>query len=717
MTLEVFFRRKLIFFAFIFSSYSHCSLEDYYPFYIEPTSSNYGLTGLMEIPTARFMQEGTLKLGISSSFPNEYTFLVASPFPWLEAGYRYTEIKNLKYGPASYSGNQSLKDKGFDLKIRLLKESFYRPNIAVGIRDLAGTGLFSSEYIVASKKVNNIDFSLGIGWGRLSADQNIHNPFISFSDNFKQRTSEAGQEGGTFNYLDWFSGNRAAIFGGIEYSLRRYGLNLKLEYDTSNPDQRHPKHIPIEVKSRFNFGISRSLNNMLDLGIGIERGTELRFSFVLKGIFGGKSVVSKTDPPIREINLTQRQKKLISENEDILYRSLNRSLREESLYIQAATKGTDTLSIAISQSRFRSYPRAAGRVTRVATGLAPEEIESIKVFLMNGDNEISSIEFNRKEFEKAIDRQSSLSEVLLTSEISSFEDVPQYETSIFRPKVNFPEVFWSMSPALKHQIGGPEAFYLGQLWWKVSSYTKFRRGLTLSTVLGFDLYNNFDEFANPSFSTLPHVRSDIQEYLSEGENNIARMKVDYIWSPKTDWFAKVDVGYFEEMFGGYGGEVYYRPFSSDFSASLSVHKVKQREYKQRLKFRDYENVTGHLGLYYDFPKGVQTKILMGEYLAGDRGGTLDLSRRFKNGFTLGVFATKTNISSEEFGEGSFDKGFYFAIPTEIFYTKYTSGDITFGLHPLTRDGGAILRINNPLYTLFGDTNKRSLLRDWEDLLD
>ena len=108
---------------------------------------------------------------------------------------------------------------------------------------------------------------------------------------------------------------------------------------------------------------------------------------------------------------------------------------------------------------------------------------------------------------------------------------------------------------------------------------------------------------------------------------------------------------------------------------------------------------------------------MGEYLAGDRGGTLDLSRRFKNGFTLGVFATKTNISSEEFGEGSFDKGFYFAIPTEIFYTKYTSGDITFGLHPLTRDGGAILRINNPLYTLFGDTNKRSLLRDWEDLLD
>ena len=122
---------------------------------------------------------------------------------------------------------------------------------------------------------------MGIGWGRLSGDQNINNPFIKFSDSFKTRSAETGIEGGTFNYLDWFSGNRAAIFGGFEYSVRRYGLNLKLEYDTSNPDQEYSGNIPLEVKSRFNFGITRSLNNMLDLGIGIERGTELRISFVL----------------------------------------------------------------------------------------------------------------------------------------------------------------------------------------------------------------------------------------------------------------------------------------------------------------------------------------------------------------------------------------------------------------------------------------------------
>ena len=107
-----------------------------------------------------------------------------------------------------------------------------------------------------------------------------------------------------------------------------------------------------------------------------------------------------------------------------------------------------------------------------------------------------------------------------------------------------------MTPALRHQIGGPEAFYLGQLWWKINTTVIFSRGLSLNTVFGIDIYNNFAEFENPSISPLPHVRSDIQEYLLEGKNNIARMRLSYMWSPYKDLFAKVDVGLIEEMFGG-----------------------------------------------------------------------------------------------------------------------------------------------------------------------
>jgi len=709
-------RGAFTFFLFlILSAQLSASIEDYYPYQLTPTSSNYGYTGLLEMPSARFMDGGSLRLGISASYPNEYTFIVASPFSWFEAGYRYSEVKTRKYGPFAYSGNQTLKDKGFDIKIRVLEESFYLPNVAIGIRDMGGTGLFSGEYLVGSKKFGFVDLSMGIGWGKLAADSNIRNPLISLDERFKARSSHTS-EGGGFRFGDWFSGGRSALFGGLEYSFPKRGINLKLEYDTSNPDLGLSGP-PVEVKSRFNVGFSRPLGDFIDLGLSFERGTQVRFSFVIKGDFAKKGLVPKLETPKNVIPLNSEQKKQVTLNKQILYRSLNRGLREESIYIQGATYNENTLDVAISQIKYRSYPRAAGRTARIASALAPDDVENINIFLMNGDIEFGSISLDRQEFDKALNAKSSNSELLYKSSVNAEGGDPQYTQTDFKPTINFPEYFWNMSPALRHQIGGPEAFYLGQLWLKFNSSIVLRRGLSFNTVLGVDVYNNFNEFANPSSSKLPHVRSDIQDYLQQGKNNIARMKLSYIWSPYKDWFAKLEGGLLEEMFGGYGGEVYYRPFKSDFSVGLTMHKVKQRGFKQRFKFREYETETGHLGLFYDFPKDVHAQLLVGKYLAGDKGATLDLSRRFKTGFTLGIFATKTNLSAAEFGEGSFDKGFYFAIPTDLFYSSYEPGFISFGLHPLTKDGGAILQHQNTLYGLFGDTAKSSLLRDWGDILD
>ena len=52
---------------------------------------------------------------------------------------------------------------------------------------------------------------------------------------------------------------------------------------------------------------------------------------------------------------------------------------------------------------------------------------------------------------------------------------------------------------------------------------------------------------------------------------------------------------------------------------------------------------------------------------------------------------------------------------DSFFTKFRQGDIAFGLHPLTKDGGAILNHMNPLYSLYGDTKLNSILRDWKTL--
>ena len=80
----------------------------------------------------------------------------------------------------------------------------------------------------------------------------------------------------------------------------------------------------------------------------------------------------------------------------------------------------------------------------------------------------------------------------------------------------------------------------------------------------------------------------------------------------------------------------------------------------------------------------------GRYLAKDSGITVNLSKTFKSGFVVGAFATKTDISAFEFGEGSFDKGIFFSIPLDIVSKNYRKNNARFIWKNLTRDGGAML---------------------------
>ena len=58
---------------------------------------------------------------------------------------------------------------------------------------------------------------------------------------------------------------------------------------------------------------------------------------------------------------------------------------------------------------------------------------------------------------------------------------------------------------------------------------------------------------------------------------------------------------------------------------------------------------------------------------------------------FGTLRSLTTLSKIEYGEGSFDKGFYFEIPLNS-----AKGKESVMIQPLTRDGGAKLKLLNPL---------------------
>ena len=141
-------------------------------------------------------------------------------------------------------------------------------------------------------------------------------------------------------------------------------------------------------------------------------------------------------------------------------------------------------------------------------------------------------------------------------------------------------------------------------------------------------------------------------------------------------------GILEEMFSGYGFEYLWFDPNKNYAVGFEMFDVMKRDYKLRFGTLDYQNITGHLNFYYRIYLLIpfDLKVSYGEYLGGDIGSTIELSRSFNNGMQFGVFASSTNVSSEEFGEGSFDKGIFFNIPIYKNYVNYS-------WRPLTKDPG------------------------------
>ena len=52
---------------------------------------------------------------------------------------------------------------------------------------MVGQQFSSSEYIVASYGLANLDFSLGFGWGALDRNNDFSNRLIEIDDNFRNR--------------------------------------------------------------------------------------------------------------------------------------------------------------------------------------------------------------------------------------------------------------------------------------------------------------------------------------------------------------------------------------------------------------------------------------------------------------------------------------------------------------------------------------------------
>jgi len=190
------------------------------------------------------------------------------------------------------------------------------------------------------------------------------------------------------------------------------------------------------------------------------------------------------------------------------------------------------------------------------------------------------------------------------------------------------------------------------------------------------------------------------------------LTADYLFKLRPDVYGRVSAGYLESMFGGVSTEVLWKPTQQKWGLGAELNYVRQRDFDQQFGFQDFSVATGHVSAYYDLPKDFELQVDVGRYLAGDVGATVSVDRTFDNGWRVGAYATLTNVSAEDFGEGSFDKGIRVQIPIGWAIGKPSRRSINNTLTSLVRDGGARLNVRNRLIGVVRDTQASEISDSW-----
>ena len=716
------------------------------------TPNHSGQSGYINMPSAVVETDGTFSVGYSYDSPYGQLWATSNILPFLQVTGRYVSITGIPafgYGNSDYGkGYGRYKDKVVDGKLRLWTEGEWMPSVAVGATDLFGTELFKGQYVVATKTfgaTRNIEASLGYA---------RHRPDGVFAGARWTPTSfprwSMVAEYDATNYQRDFSASetgadrrRKGTSVGLEYrwgwlalqaarSKEQFSVNAFISIpfgerefipkifepayfvDDKNPPPRPSKEewrrdagygadlVTALVKQDFkNVRVEQEGNTLAltltnsrisNLGRAVGRAARTAVAFTPAGVSNIRITYTKLDQPIATYEFfdlpklndyfagkIDRQTFLdvvllrYPEKSDVIRDNQQAWLNE--FLDQPVSAKTAAAPVAPAAA-----PVAMAAVPVPASApVSPEPAATIPVPAVVGAA-------------NAVKNDGKLAVGLgVDGDVIQVKSVDR-EANRFKiaPKVGF--FFNDPSGAFRYSVSA------------VANYDqRLGDGLYLNGAASLQLLETVSGVKQPSNSNLPHVRSDIAEYLRGDRFTLSRILLNKYDNPAERVYTRLSAGLYEDMFRGVGGQVLYLPKDKRWAADLAVDALQQRGFDGILSTRDYKTVTAIGSLHYTLPHDITVTARAGRFLAKDTGVRLELKRRFQSGIEVGAWYTHTNgndITTPGTPSKPYqDRGVFLSIPLNSMLPMDTQANAGFALSPWTRDVGQMVASPGDLYDM------------------
>lgn len=661
-------------------------------------TGNFGLPGIIDLPSGQRLPDGELIVTQQLHGSLARASLSFQALPRLGFSFRYSG-HGVGGGEAYGRVNH---DRSFDAHLSIIDEQTYMPALSIGLRDFIGTGWYSSEYIVSTKSIKNLELTVGLGFGRLAGRDSFSNPIGGIYSGFYQRDGISFGRGGSIKTINWFQGD-ASIFYGVTYRLGRR-FTLSAEYST---DDMAKESSYLNIKSPWNIGGSYHLNKYLNISAQYLHGSEISLA--------AQIYVNPRRPPLPGgKDLAPVPMRLRGEGAQKLKKTdtivIGKVLQADLFELHKLSVKDDTVKIALTNTKFRSTAQAVGRIASTLQRFTSDEVKRAKISFYRDGLQIANY---LVDLEKIGEEQFHPRELYAAS-----PSIKAIDADVFKGVKNKKAFTWGIGPYITHRLFNPDLPLSAETGIELASGYEFVKGLKISGSIRKSVLTNLTDNKRRSNSVLPRVHSDWPLYDFAGQSgHIHTLKLSYFKNLAPGLYGRAHAGLLEPFFAGIGGEILYKPAQSPLGIGLDIHRVRKRDYDMRFQLRDYQTNLGHISLYYDAGGLFELEINAGRYLAGDWGVTTTLSRKFGSGWEVGGYATFTDVPFATFGEGSFDKAIYVSIPIDWIISSPTKTKRRLTLRPITRDGGANLasarKLNYRIKTSQNSNFQREIGRLWK----
>ncbi|MBI5328453.1 MAG: YjbH domain-containing protein [Deltaproteobacteria bacterium] len=653
--------------------------------------SNWGGTGLMEIPTARVMRENSYRLGFSQIDPYRYYYGTLSPFNGLEIDGRITEILGTEITSSGWQGYGNYKDKAIDLKYQLVYEDKYMPVIAIGIMDPHGTRNYSSQYLVASKQIYPFDFTLGFGNGRFG-----NRPLPSQGEGIKiEMISEP---------TNWLKDSQ--FFWGVQFAPSdKYALMVEyspIKYHEQTSDPAYDKYLREPVPSNYNFGFRWKPLKWAEVDLTYQRGN--RVGVNLSTNFDiGKPIIPIYNPPYKEnpeLKLSPLSKRTAAALGDYGFSDI------------AVKIGKGEIQIEAQNDKYYYDTEALGIILQIISEIKPYDIDSIHITLKK--NGIPMFEFATamSDIKDLYAEKLTSNEFLYLSKIRT----DKADTLDMRA-INRKPFQYGFRPSFQTFLNDPSGFFKYRLG--LSGWTSYHPWEGASFVAGLEVYPlNTVATVNEPLS-IP-VRSDIVLYKDE-HVSLGRLMFEQIHKMQNEVYGRLGLGYLEVQYAGVDAEIAKSLFGGRVMLGLSGSIVKKRDEKdffalKENSVKDFYS-TSFLDARLNIPEqDISIDLKIGRFLAGDVGSRITISK-FINGVILSAWysVTDTSVFNDNVNRGYSDKGIAVTIPIRLFKGADSKTAYSYALSPWTRDTGQDIERYGALFDFIGRNIEIYLDRDKKEM--